>query len=311
MDWSKRVGGGDPRSLARALTLIESGGPEAAALLAWVRSEQRGAHRIGVTGAPGSGKSSLVDRLITAYRQRGARVGVLAVDPTSPYTGGAILGDRVRMLNHHHDTGVFIRSLATRGALGGLSRSTWRAADLLDAAGYDPVIVETVGVGQSEVDIAELADTTILVLTPNAGDSVQTFKAGVMEIADIFAVNKADLPDARAVVREVLALLSLAPEREGWRFPVLTTTAITGEGVADLTDQILRHREHLRASGLEARVRDRRVRRMLLSALQARIEARLATTEGAKVVQRYLDGEIDEHQAEVLLGLARESTPWA
>jgi len=307
VDWSNRLGGGDPRALARALTLIESGGPDAAALLAWVRSGQRGAHRIGVTGAPGSGKSSLVDRLITAYRQRGAQVGVLAVDPTSPYTGGAILGDRVRMMNHHDDAGVYIRSLATRGALGGLSRSTWRAADLLDAAGYDPIIVETVGVGQSEVDIAELADTTVLVLTPNAGDAVQTFKAGVMEIADIFAVNKADLPEARAVVREVLALLSLAPSRDGWRFPVLTTTATTGEGVMDLAVQIISHREHLRASGLEARVRDRRVRRMLLSALQARIEARLATSDGAKVVQRYLDGEIDENQAEVLLGLARES----
>jgi LAO/AO transport system kinase len=291
------------------LTLVESGGPGADGLSTWVRAGQRGAHRIGVTGAPGSGKSSLVDRLIAAYRERGARVGVLAVDPTSPYTGGAILGDRVRMMNHHDDADVFIRSLATRGALGGLSRSTWRAADLLDAAGYDPVIVETVGVGQSEVDIAELADTTVLVLTPNAGDAVQTFKAGVMEIADVFAVNKGDLPEAPTVVREVLALLALAPERDGWRFPVLTTIATSGTGVDELAATIARHRDHLRASGLERRVRERRIRRMLLSALHGRVEERLASPAGAPVLQRYLDGEIDENEAANLLGFSPESAP--
>ncbi len=243
---------GDRRALARGLTLVENGDPAAAALLADVGTASR-AHRIGITGPPGAGKSTLVSALTALWRGDDRSVGVLAVDPSSPFTGGALLGDRVRMLTHSGDEGVFIRSLASRGALGGLSAAIYDAADLLDAAGFDPVLVETVGVGQGEVEICRVADTTVVVLAPGAGDVVQGMKAGLVEAADVLVVNQADREGADALVA---ALRSAAELRDAPAPPILETTATTGAGVDELR-QLLDARvgdaegESLRARRLE------------------------------------------------------------
>ena len=220
----------DTRALARAITLVESGYPEGQALLRQLRGRGQ-AKVVGLTGSPGAGKSTLTDRLIEEARRRGERVAVLAVDPSSPFTGGAILGDRIRMMRHHQDQGVYIRSLASRGALGGLAGATVATLALLEAFGFERIFVETVGVGQSEVDIARVADTTVLILTPAAGDAVQAFKAGVMEIADVFVVNKFDLPGGERIVQELKTTLELAaPRPAGWKPPVLTAIAPQSRG---------------------------------------------------------------------------------
>jgi LAO/AO transport system kinase len=226
---------GDPRAIARALSLVENREPEAAALLAAIRSKAGRAFRIGVTGAPGAGKSTLAERLVAEYRRRGSRVAVLAVDPSSPFSGGAILGDRVRMQAHAQDPGVFIRSMATRGQLGGLARATADASDVLDAAGFDVLILETVGVGQAEIDVVREADVTLVIAAPGAGDEVQALKAGIMEIADIFVVNKADREGADRAAAAIEGILGFQTWGQGtWRPPVLKTVATTGEGVAEL-----------------------------------------------------------------------------
>jgi len=246
----RRFQEGDPRALARALTLVESGHPVGRELLKRVRGKGR-AKVVGVTGSPGAGKSTLTDRLILEARKRGERVAVLAVDPSSPFSGGAILGDRIRMMRHHQDPGVYIRSMASRGALGGLAGATVAALSLLEAFGFDRIFVETVGVGQSEVDIARVADTTLLVLTPAAGDAVQAFKAGVMEIADVFAVNKFDLPGGERIVQELKSALELSPPRPGgWRPPIHPTVAASGEGVEALFESLEAHHRHLVEHGL-------------------------------------------------------------
>lgn len=230
---------GDPRAIARALTAVENGDPSAAALLAGLGDAPAGALIVGVTGAPGAGKSTLADRLIAAYRGAGLRVGVLAVDPSSPFTGGAVLGDRVRMQGHAGDPGVFIRSMASRGQLGGLARTTVDAARILAAAGFSLVLIETVGVGQAEVDIAAAADLCIVVVAPGAGDEVQTLKAGLMEIADIFVVNKADREGADRTAAAITAMLSLQTWTDGaWKPPVLRTVATAGDGVRELVQAI-------------------------------------------------------------------------
>lgn len=245
---------GDERALARALSLVEAGTPAGETLLATLRALGRRSVVIGLTGAPGSGKSTLADRLVAEARGRGERVAVLAVDPSSPFSGGAILGDRVRMGRHWADKGVFVRSMASRGRLGGLARATVAAVSVLEAHGFARVFLETVGVGQSEVDIASVADHTVLVLTPAGGDAVQAFKAGIMEIADVFAVNKADLPGADRMVREIGAALELGTHDEStWWPPVVKTVAATGEGAADLLAACDAHRAHLGTAGLERR----------------------------------------------------------
>jgi LAO/AO transport system kinase len=230
-----RVRAGEPRAIARALSVIEAGSADAASLMASLGAGPGKAFIVGVTGAPGAGKSTLVDRLVGIYRSRNARVAVLAVDPSSPFSGGAILGDRVRMQGHAGDAGVFIRSMATRGQLGGLAAATSSAARLLSAAGFDVVIIETVGVGQAEVDIARAAHVSVVVVAPGAGDDVQALKAGVMEIADVFVVNKADRDGAdraAAAIEGVLALRSW-PE-DDWKPPILKTVATDGEGIAEV-----------------------------------------------------------------------------
>jgi LAO/AO transport system kinase len=253
-----RVLSGDERALARALTLVESGEASGLEVLSGLRGAGRRARVLGVTGAPGSGKSSLTDRLIAVLRERGERVAVVAVDPSSPFTGGAILGDRIRMGRHHADRGVFVRSMASRGQLGGLARATVSVASVLEAARFDTVIIETVGVGQSEVDIARAADHTVLVLTPAGGDAVQAFKAGIMEVADVFAINKADLPGADRLEREVRAALELGPHDEHtWWPPIVKTVATDGSGAAELLAATEAHRAHLGAAGLEEKRLDR------------------------------------------------------
>src|SRR5579862_5518400 len=223
--WSEKILTGDPRALARAATAIENRSPAAQALLNELFPHTGRAIVLGITGAPGAGKSTLTDQLIHEFRREGKAVGVLAVDPTSPYSGGAVLGDRVRMLSHHADSGVFIRSMATRGWLGGLAAATTDMALLLDAAGKDVVLVETVGVGQDEVEIAKLADVTVVVLVPGMGDDVQAIKAGILEIADVFVINKADQPGADRLEREIKAIQSLSTRKDGWVPPVVRTTA--------------------------------------------------------------------------------------
>ena len=244
-----------------------------------------------MTGAPGAGKSSLVDRLVACVRGAGERVAVVAVDPSSPFSGGAILGDRVRMQGHATDPGVFVRSMASRGQLGGLARATLGAVRVLDAAGWPWILVETVGAGQVEVDVAEAADATVVVLTPGAGDSVQVAKAGLMEVADLFVVNKADRPGSDEVVRDVEATLDLADPRPEWRPPVLRTVATSGEGVPGLWEALLSHRAHLAEGG---RLEQSRARRL---AAEVR---RLVREDGARVAgERCRGRSFDELVAQV------------
>jgi LAO/AO transport system kinase len=243
-DLSARVAAGDARAIARAISLVEDDGPAGRDLIRTIYPRTGRAFLVGITGAPGTGKSTLVDRLIAEIRRAGMKVGVIAVDPTSPFSGGAVLGDRVRMNAHAADSGVFIRSMATRGHLGGLARATSDAALVLDAAGSDVVIIETVGVGQDEVDIVSAADISIVLLVPGTGDDLQAIKAGVMEIGDIFVVNKADREGADRVVQAVASNLSLKTyDAAEWKPPILKTEATTGAGVETLWTEINRFRE--------------------------------------------------------------------
>ncbi|MFA7468410.1 MAG: methylmalonyl Co-A mutase-associated GTPase MeaB [Desulfotomaculaceae bacterium] len=245
----KRFYAGDRRALARVITLIENEMPERDEILKELYFKTGKAYIIGVTGSPGAGKSSLVDQLIKMIRSRGETVGVIAVDPTSPFTGGALLGDRIRMQEHSLDRDVFIRSMGTRGSLGGLSRTTKDVVKMIDAFGKDWVIVETVGVGQAELDIMHIADTTIVVLTPGAGDSIQAIKAGIMEIADVFAINKCDLPGADRVAAEVETMLELKGQKDGWVPPVVPVSTVTCDGLDNLLQSIVRHGDYLKQNG--------------------------------------------------------------
>jgi LAO/AO transport system kinase len=236
---------GDPRALARAISTVENRAPGWSNLLKSLFPHTGKARILGLTGAPGAGKSTLVDQLAKLYRKHDRTVGIVAVDPTSPYTGGAILGDRIRMQDHFADPGIYIRSMATRGSLGGLARTTADVTSVLDASGRDVILIETVGVGQDEIDIVRLADITVVILVPGMGDDVQTIKAGIMEIADIFVINKSDREGAERVEREIRALQSLATRNDGWTPPIVKTVASDGTGVQELAAAVAEYESYL------------------------------------------------------------------
>jgi LAO/AO transport system kinase len=298
---SQRVVDGDMRAIARAISLIEDEAPAATDLIRRIFPGTGRAYLVGVTGPPGSGKSTLVDRMTSELRTAGKTVGIVAVDPTSPYTGGAILGDRVRMQAHAGDSGVFIRSMATRGHLGGLARATSEVALVLDAAGKDIILIETVGVGQDEIDIVRTADISIVTLVPGSGDEVQALKAGIMEIADIFVVNKADREGADRTVASIEANLSLQTFAPGaWRPPILKTEATTGAGVPELVATIERFRTHTSASqGSRRRARaEFRVRELLAQRFVQHVEQRvLAAGEFDGLLDRIAARELDPYTA--------------
>jgi len=298
------VAAGDVRSIARMISLAEAAKPESRGALAEIYRRAGRAHVVGITGVPGSGKSTLVSSLVRAIRESGRRVGVVAIDPSSPFSGGAILGDRVRMAELTADDGVFIRSMATRGALGGLARASLEAVDVLDAAGFDVVLIETVGVGQDEVDIVQAAHTVVVVSAPGLGDEIQAIKAGILEIADIHVVSKCDRADANATISDIKGMLTLGirtsgPHDGGWEVPVVPTSAAAGDGIGELRDAIDGHGRHLRDTGamdarhagiMEMRVlktaediirKDFRAKRDKLAGLMARVAARELDPHGA------------------------------
>ncbi|MBA3327177.1 MAG: methylmalonyl Co-A mutase-associated GTPase MeaB [Solirubrobacterales bacterium] len=286
---ARRLLDGDQRALARAISLVEDDDPAGWDLVREVYPHTGRAAVVGITGAPGAGKSTLIGAIVTNRRAADRTVAVLSIDPSSPFTKGALLGDRIRLTEHFLDPGVFIRSMATRGALGGLSEAALQAALLMDAAGRDDVFLETVGVGQAEVDVIDHADTVVLVLMPGSGDSIQALKAGVMEIPDIIVVNKADHPLTDTMVREIRGVLSLAPQR-GWRVPILTTEAVRCEGVDDLVDKLIEHRGFLESEGTLSERRRHNLRSEVISLaaskLRRRLERRLEDDPG---FQRLLD----------------------
>lgn len=290
MDLVRGVRDGDRRAVARLISLVETGDARAQEALQELHGDTGGAHVVGVTGSPGTGKSTLVDRLVVAYRKAGKRVGVIAVDPSSPFSGGAILGDRIRMQSRATDPEVFIRSMGTRGALGGLSSHTSDAIKVLDAAGCDVVLVETVGVGQAEVEVIQIADTVVLVLVPNLGDDVQAVKAGIMEIADIFVVNKADLDGADRVASEVEAMMSLGhpDEEDFWWPPILRTVAERNDGTDAVVQAVADHAAWSKRHGTWHDRRRRRVRQQIRALLQARV-ARQAFDERGDTLPAYED----------------------
>ena len=300
-DLSARLIEGDRRALSRVLSYVEDGRPEGREAMKALFSHTGHAHVVGVTGPAGSGKSTLVGALTHELRRRDRTVGIVAVDPTSPFSRGAVLGDRIRMQELTSDPGVFIRSMATRGALGGLAPATNDVVAVLDAAHNDVVIIETVGAGQDEVEIAGTAHTSIVISVPGAGDEVQAIKAGILEIADILVVNKADQPRADVTATQLHAFLNLSRD-EGWEVPVLLTTAINNSGIPELADAIERHREFLEKSGRLEKTRRERARRQLLALAQQQLLSRvLATAEGngrlEELVEAIASREVDPHTA--------------
>jgi LAO/AO transport system kinase len=277
---AEAVLGGSPQAVARLISLVENRPADAIPELRKLYPHTGRGYVVGVTGPPGAGKSSLIDVLVRDLRRAQRRVGVVAVDPTSPFTGGAILGDRIRMQDHSTDPGVFVRSMATRGHLGGLAPATSGAVSVLDAYGCDLIIVETVGAGQAEVDIVSTADTVIVVLVPHLGDGVQTLKAGIMEIADLFVVNKADQGDAARTALEIKMMLGLAPA-QGWQPPVLLTTATDGTGISEVIESVERHRSYQETHGLLEGRRRARHREEILQIVQERLRTRIVSENGS------------------------------
>jgi len=296
---------GDRRSIAKTITLIENNLPEAQKALSLLYPHTGGAHVIGVTGPTGSGKSTLIDKLVKELRRKGKTVGVVAVDPTSPFSGGAFLGDRVRMQELSTDEGVFIRSMATRNTPGGVAKTTKDAVKVLDASGKSVVIVEAVGAGQSEVEIIKVAQTVLVVLAPGLGDDIQAIKAGLMEIGDIFVVNKADRENANKAVMDIEAMLDMNPDKEKWRPPVVMTTAINGEGITGLLDKIDEHRKYLKAGAIEIQRRER-IEAELVEVIKERVAEAIVEDlkrkgELEEVVRKILSRETDPYSAADML----------
>ena len=289
---SERVSKGEPAAVARAISKIEDGAHDAAALMKEIYGLSRGALIIGITGAPGAGKSSLVDKLALLYRERGERVGIVAVDPSSPFSGGAILGDRIRMQQLGLDEGVFIRSMATRGNLGGLARATVDAVAILDAAGYAKVIVETVGVGQDEVEIVKAADVSIVVLVPGMGDDIQAIKAGIMEIGDIFVINKADRDGVYATEKELEALLSLTSRSDAWEPPIVKTVATENQGITGLADAIDKFRQTQLSAQASSERRRAIARWRIVELLRERLLARVLASDASVAMLEQLADEV-------------------
>jgi LAO/AO transport system kinase len=308
-DLVARAEGGEARAVARLISLVEDASPALREVMALLAPRAGHARVVGLTGSPGVGKSTSTSALVSAYRRRGMRVGVLAVDPSSPFSGGALLGDRVRMQEHATDDGVFIRSMASRGHLGGLSWASPQALRVLSAAGCDVVLVETVGVGQAEVEIASLADTTLVLLAPGMGDGIQAAKAGILEVADVFVVNKADRDGADTVVRDLRYMLSLGDRRtdEGWRVPILRTVASKGEGADEVVDAIEAHGAYLASSG---RLAARRVKRAAdevegIALTSLRVDLR-SSGDLDRLALRVVEGSLDPYAAadELVQGLS-------
>ena len=300
-DLAQRVLEGDRRALTRILTWVENAYPEAREALAALFSHSGRAHIVGVTGPTGSGKSTLLGGLAREYRNQGRTVGIVAIDPTSPFSHGAILGDRIRMQDLTSDPDVFIRSMATRGALGGLAAATNDVVTVLDACGKDVVLVETVGAGQDEVEIAETAHTTVVINIPGAGDDMQAIKAGILEIADILVVNKADLPAAESIYKQLHIFMDLA-RHEGWEVPIIKTVSHKGQGIKELLEAVDKHRAYLETSGRLDQMRHQRARRQLLAAAQAALLSKLVSSAESngrleKLVDAVADRELDPHTA--------------
>jgi LAO/AO transport system kinase len=290
---------GDRRALARAITLVENGDPLAYELIRELYPETGRGYAIGVTGPPGVGKSSLISALVRLVRGEGRSVGVISVDPSSPFTKGALLGDRIRLADHFLDPEVFIRSMGTRGHLGGLAEATLQAALILDAAGKELLFLETVGAGQSEVEVIGIADTVLLVLMPGSGDSIQALKAGIMEIPDVIAVNKRDHPAAKTMLNEVRSVLALDTERE-WKPPIVLTEAVTGEGVPALWEKIAEHRQHLEESGTLAERRAANLAGEVFAVASARAKTRLEEAVAGDEELRRLLGEVQRRELDPL-----------
>ncbi len=308
--------GGDASSLARLISLVEMGSKEVPEVMKRIYPCTGNAYRIGVTGPPGAGKSTLVDKLTALIRGQGAEVGIIAVDPTSPFTGGAVLGDRIRMQQHYLDEGVFIRSMATRGSLGGLPATTAEVSKLLDASGKDFILVETVGVGQTEIDIIKNADTVIVTLAPGFGDAVQTMKAGLFEIADIFAVNKADLPGADNLISDIQAMLLLRTGESTWKTPMVKTQAVGDVGTEELYQQIEKHRQMLTETGELDRQRRQQLYDEFMEIIQRKISKDLKMfieqdTELSSYMSKIVNKEIDPYSAaEEILNSPSLLTSW-
>ena len=308
---AQRLMAGDKRALARAISLVEDDDPEGWALVREVYPHTGGAAVVGFTGPPGVGKSTLIGALTKLERERGRTVAVLSIDPSSPFTKGALLGDRIRLSDHFLDPGVFIRSMANRGALGGLSEATLQTALLMDASGRDVVLLETVGVGQAEVDIIDHADTVVLVLMPGSGDSIQALKAGVMEIPDVIVVNKADHPLTDTMVREIKGVLALGP-REGWQVPIVTTEAARGDGVEQLAQKLAEHHDYIEAQGTLSERRRRNLMNEVLAIATFRMRRDLEASVRAdpavkELLDRVVSRELDPASAAatILEGRAR------
>ena len=296
--WAEQVRQGDVRSVSRAITAIENHEPDAEELLRLLFPATGGAYLTGVTGAPGTGKSTLVDRLGAHYRKKNEQVGVIAVDPTSPFTGGAILGDRIRMQGHAGDSGMFIRSMATRGFLGGLARATAEVALLMDAAGKKQILIETVGVGQDEVDIVRLADCVLVVMVPGMGDDIQNMKAGLMEIGDIFVLNKADREGADRLEEQLLAMLTLVMPRDGWQPLVVRTVASESKGIAELAGEVARFRNHFESSHERNRKRASHWKLRLTEMLGSRLLERALRGAGGEARLEELAREVAERKTD-------------